>query len=168
MKNFILTLVTGLILLPAASQAQLLEIKQTVFGMDCAPCAYGLENRIQKLDGVQSASVSLNEGMLTATLHKDNNLKLKTIRKAVEESGFKAKEAEVSAAGTLDRNEQGRYVLETGSGQRILLETENESLLRKFSGTRQTVVVSGRVESSDDAQTTIRVQQVDKAESQAY
>jgi len=160
MKNYIASLIISLfLLLPLGSQAQLLEVKQTVFGMDCAPCAYGLEKRIQKMDGIQSASVSLNEGLLTTNLEKNNQLTLKGIRKAVEESGFKAKEATITVAGKITKNDSGKYVLETKTGERFLLETENKNMQDNILESGQRIIVTGKAETGDE-ETTLWVQNI--------
>jgi len=163
MKNYILTLIIGLFLIPLQGQAQLLEVKQTVFGMDCAPCAYGLEKRINQIDGVQSASVSLNDGLLTTNLKKENKLTLQRIRKAVEESGFKAKEANITVVGTVTRNESGNLVLETRAGEQFILEAENKHKLDDISKTKDAITVTGEAETSDESGTKLWVASVDKA-----
>ncbi|MCW9706249.1 heavy-metal-associated domain-containing protein [Fodinibius salsisoli] len=157
MKNYIVLFLIGLFLIPLQGQAQLLEVNQTVFGMDCAPCAYGLEKRINQIAGVQSASVSLNEGLLTATLSKENQLTLQRIRKAVEESGFKAKEANITVTGTVTKNESGSLVLETGAGERFILEAENERKLEDISNTKGSLTITGKAETSDGAGTKLWV-----------
>ncbi len=164
MKNYILSLVfSSFLLVPLGSHAQLLEVKQTVFGMDCAPCAYGLEKRIQKMDGIQSVSVSLNDGLLTADLKQTNALTLQGIRKAVEESGFKAEEATISASGTIRKIDPANYILETGTGERFMLKADNQSILDRISGVEGTIVVSGKVKSSGKDETLLWVQAVNKS-----
>lgn len=151
MKNYIFSLLIGLFLIPLQGQAQLLQVNQTVFGMDCAPCAYGLEKRIKNIDGVQSASVSLNDGLLTANLTKENKLTLQRIRKAVEESGFKAKEANITVTGTVTKNKSGSLVLETGVGEHFILEAENEHKLEDISNTKGSLTITGKAETSDES-----------------
>lgn len=36
-----------------SSNAQITKVDQEVFGMDCAPCAYGLERGLKKMDGIE-------------------------------------------------------------------------------------------------------------------
>ena len=165
MKNYILTLVIGLFLIPLKGQAQLLEVKQTVFGMDCAPCAYGLEKRINQIDGVQSASVSLNNGLLTASLEKDNKLTLQRIRKAVEESGFKAEGANITVKGTVNQDASDNFVLETGAGEQFILKTRNQSTLDDILKAKGSLIITGKAEISDESRTELRVASVDKATS---
>ncbi|MDR8390493.1 heavy-metal-associated domain-containing protein [Aliifodinibius sp. S!AR15-10] len=162
MKNYIVLFLIGHFLIPLQGQGQLLEVKQTVFGMDCAPCAYGLEKRIQKMDGVESASVSLNDGLLTANLKQDNKLTLSDIRQAVEESGFKAKEANITVTGTVTKNESGSLVLETVVGEHFILEAENERKLKDISNTNGSLTITGKAETSDGAGTKLWIASFDK------
>jgi copper chaperone CopZ len=118
---FGLALTVGLVL-PSSAHAQLQSVKQTVFGMDCAPCAYGLENQMKSFEGVTSVSVSLNDGLATLQFAPENNLRLEKLRTAIEESGFSARGAQVEVAGTL-RNEDDRWTLVTPSGERFVLDT---------------------------------------------
>ncbi len=162
MKKYILTLVTGVfLLLPLTSQAQLLKVKQTVFGMDCAPCAYGLEKRIQQLDGVQSATVSLNNGLLIADLKENNQLTLKRIRDAVVESGFLPKKAIVTVAGKITRRDTGEYILKTDSGERFVLETEKNTVFNKTQEMNR-YTVTGKAEINNSGDIRLSVQDIEK------
>lgn len=163
MKNHILPLIIGLFLVfPLGSHAQLLEVNQTVFGMDCAPCAYGLEKRIQKMEGVQSASVSLNKGLLVADLEENNQLTLKRIREAIKESGFQAREATVTVRGKVTRHNDGAYILETASQERFILRAENTTAFDKFSEAGQPYTVTGKAEENESEDTTLWIQDVEK------
>lgn len=163
MKKYILILVTGAFLLfPLVSHGQLLEVKQTVFGMDCAPCAYGLEKRIQSMDGVQSATVSLNEGLLVADLKENNQLTLKQIREAVENSGFQPKEVTIAVAGKVIRQDDGEYVLETASQERFVLRAEDKTVFNKISEAGQPYVITGRAEISESGDTRLWVLNIEK------
>lgn len=150
----------GLFLIPLQGQAQLLEVKQTVFGMDCAPCAYGLEKRIQRIEGVESASVSLNNGLLTASLEESNHLTLNRIRMAVQESGFQAKEAVITISGSSTKSESGDYVLETGNGERFLLKIENRQLLDRLTKSSTNIVITGKVDNINEPKTILMVQDI--------
>src|SRR5690625_386076 len=58
-----LSLMAGLLFITTEkSNAQILELDQKIFGMDCAPCAKGVENRMKRLNGVQKAELDLNSG----------------------------------------------------------------------------------------------------------
>jgi cation transport ATPase len=114
------------LLLPFSAQAQLQSVEQTVYGMDCAPCAYGLEKQMKGFDGVTGADVSLNEGLATLRLAPGNDLRLATLRKKISESGFSPRRARIEVAGTL-RQEEDRWVLTAPSGERFVLEATDQA-----------------------------------------
>jgi len=66
-----------------SSNAQITKVDQEVFGMDCAPCAYGLERGLKKMDGIEKVQVSLNEGKAYLDLTANNNLSLKQIQEGM-------------------------------------------------------------------------------------
>lgn len=130
MKTFLSTTVFGLFLvgaflLPRTSQAQIHEVRQTVFGMDCAPCAHGLQKRLQQIEGVTDVTVSLNKGFAELKFEKGGNAKLETIRKAVKDSGFSARDATIRVSGVL-KKENGRVVLVSTTGERYVLERSSK------------------------------------------
>lgn len=87
-----------------ATMAQLIKVDQEVFGMDCAPCAYGLERGLNKMEGLEKVQVSLNDGKAYLRLDADNKLTLQKIQKEVKSNGFSARNAEVVVVGTLTKN----------------------------------------------------------------
>lgn len=137
-------LLTAAGLLPTAADAQLQEVRQTVYGMDCAPCAYAQENRLKALDGVQQATVSLNEGVAILRLSPENEITLEQIRKAVRKSGFSPQEAVLTLQGTLSQ-EHGRWILTTPAQKRYRLAEPGE--ITSASG--DAVTVTGTVSSGE-------------------
>ncbi len=144
----VLVLFAGLALAPARANAQLLEVKQTVFGMDCAPCAYGLEKRLKKFDGVTKARVSLNEGLASTDLAKHSRIKLSMIREAIRESGFSAEDAVIRAAGTL-RQEGSRWIFELPSGEHFVVQQTRTDERASQALKPGRVTITGRVAKDD-------------------
>lgn len=85
------------------AMAQLIKVDQEVFGMDCAPCAYGLERGLKKMDGLEEIQVSLNDGKAYLRLVANNDLTLQKIQKEVKNNGFSARNAIVTLKGELSR-----------------------------------------------------------------
>jgi copper chaperone CopZ len=102
-------------LLPVDTQAQIHEIDQTIYGMDCAPCAYSVENRMKRMDGARNVTLSLNRGNTTAEFTPESGVTLKEIRDAIRKGGFDAREATLRLTGTLNREgETWTVILPTG------------------------------------------------------
>jgi len=163
MKIQIITFILGiLIFLPTKTNAQLLEVKQTVYGMDCSPCAHGLEKRIKKMDGIQSASVSLNNGLLSAVLNKENKLTLEELRNAIENSGFKAQSADIVVQGSLTKGEGKSFILKVSSGEEFLLIADDQVNLDNYSDTDQLVKLSGEAEISNETGIRLTVKKINR------
>lgn len=91
----------------------LIHAKQVIFGMDCAPCAYGIEKGLKGLPGVQSVTVSLNNGYAEVSLASDSKTSLADIREVIRKNGFTPKDAQVQLEGTLQLSPP-RLVTPTG------------------------------------------------------
>ncbi len=151
MKTQFLLIIVSFLLFPVTNaSAQITEVKQTVFGMDCSPCAHGLEKRIKKMDGVKSASVSLNDGQLTASFTDDNTLTLKEIRSAIKNSGFDPKSATIKVRGKLFKPDNSTFILKTNSREEFfLVDEEKNHKLMNFKN-NETILVSGKTEISEE------------------
>ena len=55
---------------------------------------------MQKVDGVQTARVSLKEGLTVLELREGNKVTLDHLRRVIKNNGFVSKEAQIIARGT--------------------------------------------------------------------
>lgn len=103
MKNYICRglLIAALGASGTVSAQGLVHAKQVIFGMDCAPCAYGVEKGLKGLPGVRSVSVSLNDGYAVVSLAPNSKTSLADIRRIIRKNGFTPKDAQVQLEGTL-------------------------------------------------------------------
>lgn len=132
LKGRAIFLAATLALSGTATAQGLLEVKQTVFGMDCSPCAHGVEKGLEKLKGVKDATVSLNEGYAAVVLDAENSVTLEKIQKVVRENGFTPKDATVVIAGTIERGKGDQLVLTTSADHAYALDaaTDKRALLQ--------------------------------------
>lgn len=136
-------LIAGPLLGPPSTYAQLQEVRQTVFGMDCAPCAHAMETRLGNVEDVSDVTVSLNEGLATITLAPENTLTLAALREAVVKAGFQPKDATVRLTGVVEEQE-GRLLLSTSAGETYVLDPPEDGSLQELEpGAR--VTVTGRI-----------------------
>jgi len=96
----------GALVLLAAHAARthadgLLEVEQAIFGMDCAPCAYGVEQSLKKLPGTEHVQVSLNDGKASITFRPNSEVTLQDIRNRIVDGGFTPRSAKIRAVGTV-------------------------------------------------------------------
>ena len=158
---FGLVTIATLALAPSSAHAQLQSVEQTVYGMDCAPCAYGLEKQMKGFEGVTGADVSLNEGRAVLQLASGNSLRLAALRTAISESGFSPRKAQIEVAGTLKR-EGAQWVLTAPSGERFVLEGAGETSAWA-TGARVTAAGTVPKGNASDRGWTLRVESVQDA-----
>lgn len=94
----------GIALLGAAIAAHsdgLVHVQQTIFGMDCAPCAYGVQQRLTKLPGVTKVDVSLNDGTADIGFAADSATTIPQIYEVLVKGGFTPKQAAVTVQGRI-------------------------------------------------------------------
>lgn len=100
----------------------LTRVEQRIFGMDCAPCAYGIEHGLKRLSGVTDVRVSLNEGVAVVALAAGSTTTVESIREVIRDNGFTPKAAQVVVTGKLVRAD-GRTWLEASGLPRYHLTT---------------------------------------------
>lgn len=148
-----ISLVIMLALLPFFSNAQLLEVEQSVFGMDCAPCAYGVEKGLKNIEGIQTVKVSLNQGKAYITLQPDNQVSLSEIQQKVKSNGFSSRDAEVILQGELSKQED-KIFIETGQERYLILDSSDKGALAKIREMKagSSVKVAGEVKAKESTQ----------------
>lgn len=71
-----------------AQQARTIQMK--VLGLSCPFCAYGVEQKVKRLEGVEDLDVQLESGIATITLEEGADISNETLRRTVDEAGFEA------------------------------------------------------------------------------
>lgn len=81
--------VIGLLLLAPihGALADMNEYKIRVDGLACPFCAYGLEKKFNKIDGVKFTNMDLDKGIVTVETH-DVKLEDEQLKKLFEDSSF--------------------------------------------------------------------------------
>ncbi len=75
----------------AAAQAQEpRQIQVTILGMSCPFCAYGVEQKLKRLEGVEGLEVVLSTGLATLTLEEEADLSNELLLETVKVAGFEA------------------------------------------------------------------------------
>lgn len=73
---------------PAAQEAEPRQIQVTILGMSCPFCAYGVQQKLQKLEGVTNLEVVLETGLATLTLEEDADISNEQLKETVKDAGF--------------------------------------------------------------------------------
>lgn len=146
MKKIKIMVITGILGIGTVS-GQIAKVDQEVYGMDCAPCAYGLERGLKKMEGLQQVRVSLNDGKAYLGLADENKLTLRSIQEEVKKNGFSAKKAEVTIMGNATK-EDGQWFIETDNERFAISQDTPTELIQKLAAGR--TWVSGTVQDEED------------------
>jgi len=125
-RSIPVALAVGTAIAASAWAGGLQELDQTIFGMDCAPCAAGVEQSLRKLPGVRSVRVSLNEGKAVVALSPGSRTTIGQIREVIRHNGFTPREARAVLVGRVVQ-EGDRWLIDTGS-QRFVLEGDSSAM----------------------------------------
>ena len=90
--------------LASCGQAQLQSLDIRVSGLDCASCAGGIEKRLKRVRGVESASLDTATSIVRIVFAPENRVKLDLIRDALKGLGYTPGDAAVVVVGTLAGN----------------------------------------------------------------
>ena len=74
----------------AAQEQEPRQIQVTILGMSCPFCAYGVEQKLKRLDGVEDLKVVLSTGLATLTLEEEADLSNELLLETVKVAGFEA------------------------------------------------------------------------------
>ena len=121
------------ILRPAASFAQIEEVRIGVDGLTCNLCAAGLERSLRKLDGVSSVQVALADETATVQLKAGAGFDPDQFRTAVRNAGQEARHFELRLSGAVQRQD-GRYSLQPGAGSPLAVGRSSAARLESYVG----------------------------------
>ena len=74
----------------AAQEQESRQIQVTILGMSCPFCAYGVEQKLKRLEGVEDLKVELSTGLATLTLEEEADLSNELLLETVKVAGFEA------------------------------------------------------------------------------
>jgi len=154
MKSLITRFSLGLLLAAAFTAAQadgLLRVQQTVFGMDCAPCAYGLQKGLAKLPGATKVEVSLNDGKATVEFGPDSGATFAQVHGVIVHGGFTPREADVTVAGHVVSEGGDLFLAGSGSERYRLVVTQASASALKPG---EAVTLEGTISAESASETT--------------
>jgi len=102
----------------AAAEPNHYEI--VVQGMACPFCTYGLERKLEDIDGVGDVDIDLEAGRATFDVHQGKVVTPAQIERAVDKAGFTLGHIEARLRGTV-RSKGGKLVLVLRGGHELRL-----------------------------------------------
>ena len=140
MQTFLLIPVTILLLIGTdlSVQAEVKSLTVTVDGLACPFCAYGLEKKLMKVEGVEQLEIDVDAGeallsvvagtRLVATSGATGNVStglVKDVQQAVEEAGFTPRDLRASVEGNIEHADGTMRLLVSGTEESLLLEEDD-------------------------------------------
>ncbi|MFQ5736448.1 MAG: heavy-metal-associated domain-containing protein [Thermodesulfobacteriota bacterium] len=100
MKKFMALLVMMAVLTaPVASLAGQTGVSITVDGLSCPFCAYGLEKKLKKMEGVENLVIDIENGRVEIILKDKSYYDQDELRRLVKDAGFTPRGIEVKDTG---------------------------------------------------------------------
>ena len=84
---------------PLTALAEEANVTLMVDGLSCPFCAYGLEKKIKKIDGVEGLEVDLESGKVEIRFTNRGDVEIEKIEQAVRDAGFTPRSINVQEDG---------------------------------------------------------------------
>lgn len=72
------------------AQEQPRQIQMKILGMSCPFCAYGVEQKLKRLEGVKELDIQLESGIGTLVMEEGADVSNERLRGVIEDAGFEA------------------------------------------------------------------------------
>ena len=91
-----------LLLLAASAPAQFLSFEIEFTDSGCVPCTESMQSRLERIRGVESASINLEKGLIRLDLVEGNRVRLGPLRARVTQDGTKIQMMSFAAKGAVE------------------------------------------------------------------
>ena len=147
MSRFVIVFAVALLCFTAGkARSEILEMRQTIYGMDCSSCSHPLGIALKRLPGVESVEVSLERGEAEIRLMPGNTLTVEDVQSVIRKGGFETKEVDLSVAGTLVEKD-ARLAIAVGRETYLIGPESRAAELRKL-GPGKAIHAHGRLETN--------------------
>ena len=165
LSQILLLSLIAFVVAPSA-QAEIRSATVAVDGMSCPFCAYGIEKRLKKVEGVRSVDISTKQGTARLVAKDEESIAVDQIPGAVKKAGFTPGGITVEVVGAITTDEQDRVVLRVrGADQTFLIatfDTKMEEELRSLAAKGALVRVQGPLHDHVDELSAINPDQVEE------
>jgi mercuric ion binding protein len=158
-------LLTILGVVPLA-HARVSQVSVAVDGMSCPFCAFGVEKKLKKVDGVDSVAVDLKSGKATLTATEGRTIQVNQVHRAVKSSGFTPGKILVTAVGTLSADGQQSPLFKVDGTRQIFrlinLKDSTKNRVKTLAKTGMLVKISGILKQHADEVPAITLESIDE------
>ncbi len=165
MRNDLITvtIIWLLVLLsPSVLNAQIEQVPVMVNGMACPFCAYGVEKKLKKVEGVKSIEINIQKGIATLTAKENESIELGQVPGAIEDAGFTPDRIETVVSGTVILDRNGDLLLKIKNGENSFIIRGDPDRIRGYVDRK--VRVTGETTMQREGIWIIRVEKVEEVE----
>jgi len=150
MKNIIIFLAGTLLLtvgILSPIQAQVEKVDIRVDGLSCPFCAYGLEKKLKRIEGVGGVKIYVDKGVAALENKKEKSIAVESLDSVVKDAGFTPREITATVVGNVGQRDGTPVFLATGSEVEFILK-ENEELQKlqtDLEGSEKPVRITGHL-----------------------
>lgn len=159
---FTISLIAFLAFVPSAL-AQIRQVTVYVDGLACPFCAYGVEKKLKRVEGVESMDIRMNEGTVTLKAREGRSIDVMKVPQAIRDSGFSLRKMKVKAAGIV-KKEGNALLFQYAPGEEFSLKDVRPTLrgkLTEHSESGEPVALGGVVEERQGDLWTLRPETVE-------
>lgn len=98
-RFFSLLFVLALLIFPLTATAEKAKVTVRVDGLSCPFCAYGLEKKLKKMEGVEEFFIHLESGKIEIIISDEALYNKDKVEELVKEAGFTPKGIKVEKMG---------------------------------------------------------------------
>ncbi len=150
MKNIIIFL-AGILLLSlgilSPIQAQVEKVEIRVDGLACPFCAYGLEKKLKKIEGVEKVQINVKDGIATLRSKKGKSVEVENLESVVKDAGFTPREITTTVVGKVGQS-NGTLVFSATDSDVVFIINDNDEFQKLSSalkGSEKPVRITGRL-----------------------
>ncbi len=144
--------------LPRPAHSRILEVTVTVEGLACPFCAYGIEKKLKRVEGVSSIDVQMEKGIVIITGKNDRSVNFGQVPEAVKDSGFSLKQMKVRVTGIALRDGE-KFLLQYGGPDELLtvgdMKTARKKQFTEYIESGKTVEAQGIVQEKPEGTWTL-------------
>lgn len=94
-RIFLILLALAVLISPLTAFAGKVKVTVRVDGLSCPFCAYGLEKKLKKMEGMEDFQIDIEGGKVTITFKDKKFFEKKEVERVVKEAGFTPKEIRI-------------------------------------------------------------------------
>ncbi len=147
--------------------AQISSVIVDVDGMSCPFCAYGVEKRLKKVDGVKSVTVSLKGGTAILSPKREQAIDISQIPVAIKDAGFTPGKINIIALGTIKIDKENQMILQLNESEQSIplidIINDTRKQLLSYAKSEKLVEIAGVIHEKSEGKWTLSPELIKEA-----